>query len=140
MNTILTAPDDATRTQLLMLAEIIKLVSRAGDLARLDIANPPPATAHGIGTWTRVTGALVELEAMIAVYRQLGGPDLPANVESFARDLRRMDTKPAQVVGESVSVLGQLQNVAENFPARANKLGMATVSGQTRRAASGAPG
>jgi len=131
MGTIIAAPDDATRTQLLMLAEVIKLVSRAGDLARLDIVNPPPATANGIGTWTRVTGALVELEAMIAVYRQLGGPELPANVESFARDLRRMDTKPAQVVGESVSVLGQLQNFAENFPARANKLAMATVSGQT---------
>ncbi len=131
MGTIISPPDDATRAQLMMLAEIIKLVSRAGDFARLDIANPPPAAANGIGTWTRVTGALIELEAMIAVYRQLGGPELPSNVASFARDLRRMDTKPAHVVGESVSVLGQIQNFAENFPARTNKLGMATVSGQT---------
>jgi hypothetical protein len=117
MGTIVTAPDDATRTQLLMLAEIIKLVSRAGDLARLDIANPPPPTANGIGTWTRVTGALIELEAMVAVYRQLGGPELPSNVEKFARDLRRMDIKPAQVAGESASVLSLLQNFAENFSA-----------------------
>ncbi len=131
MPTIITPPDDATRTQLLMLAEIIKLVSRAGDLARLDIANPPPATANGIGTWTRVTGALIELEAMVAVYRQLGGPELPSNVEKFARDLRRMDTKPAQVVGESVSVLGLLQNFTENFPSQTSRLGMATVSGHT---------
>ncbi len=131
MGTIITAPDSAARTQLLMLAEIIKLVSRAGDLARLDIANPPPATANGIGTWTRVTGALIELEAMIAVYRQLGGPELPSNVERFARDLRSAGTKPAQVAGESVSVLGLLQNFAENFRAQGGTLGMATISGQT---------
>jgi hypothetical protein len=131
MGTIITAPDDATRTQLLMLAEIIKLVSRAGDLARLDIANQPPPMPNGLGTWTRVTGALIELEAMVAVYWQLGGPELPSNVEKFSRDLRRMDTKPEQVIGESVSVLGALQNFAENFPAQGNRLGMATVSGQT---------
>jgi hypothetical protein len=131
MGTIIDTPDDATTTQLLMLAEIIKLVSRAGDLARLDIANPPPATAHGIGYWTRVTGALIELEAIIAVYRQLGGPEIPSNVEKFACDLRRMDTKPEQVVGESVSVLGLLQNFAENFPARTDGVGLAAASGQT---------
>jgi hypothetical protein len=131
MGTIITAPDDATRTQLLMLAEIIKLVSRAGDFARLDIANPPPATGVGNGAWTRVTGALVELEAISAVYRRLGGPELPSNVEKFSLDYRRMGTPPEQVVGESVSVLGQLKNLAENFPARTNGLGMATVSGQT---------
>jgi hypothetical protein len=130
MGTIINAPDDIIRTQLLMLAEIIKLVSRAGDLARVDIANPPPAATSGIGTWTRVTGALIELEAIIAVYHQLGGPGLPSDVEKFSRDLRRIDTKPAQVVGESVSVLGVLQNFAENFRALGNRLGMATVSGQ----------
>jgi hypothetical protein len=132
MGTIITAPDDATRTQLLMLAEIIKLVSRAGDLARLDIANPPPAMANGIGTWTRVTGVLIELQTMVAVYRQLGGPELPSNVEQFARELRRMNTKPAQVAGESGSVLEVLQGFTENFrTAQSNRLGMATVSGQT---------
>jgi hypothetical protein len=130
MGTIISTPDDTARTQLLMLAEIIKLVSRAGDLARLDIANPPPVPANGIGTWTRVTGALTELEAMIAVYRQLGGPELPSNVEKFARDFRRMNTPPEQVVGESVSMLGMLQSLAENFH-QANPVGMATVNGQT---------
>jgi hypothetical protein len=82
MRTIIAAPDDATRTQLLMLAEIIKLVSRAGDIARLDIADPPPPTGIGNGTWTRLPGVLAELQAMIAVYRQLAGPELPASVES----------------------------------------------------------
>jgi hypothetical protein len=130
MGTIINAPDDATRTQLLMLAEVIKLVSRAGDLARRDIATPPPPTGIGNGTWTRVTGVLAELEAMIAVYRQLGGPELPSNVGQFARDFRRMGTKPEQVVGESVSILGTLQGFAENLPTRSNKLGMATVSRQ----------
>ena len=130
MGTIITAPDDITRTQLLMLAEIIKLVSRAGDLARQDIASPPPATGIGNGTYTRVTGALVELEAMVAVYRQLSGPELPSNVEKFSLDYRRMGTPPERVVGESVSVLGQLQNLAENFAVRTSGLGIATVSGQ----------
>ncbi len=131
MGTIINAPDDATKTQLLMLAEIIKLVSRAGDLARLDIANPPPSTGIGNGTWTRVTGALAELEAMIAVYRKLSGPELPSNAEQFARDFRRMGTKPEQVVGESMSVLSQLTNLAENFPGQRSGIGMATVGGHT---------
>jgi hypothetical protein len=129
MGTIINAPDDTTRTQLLMLAEIIKLVSRAGDFARLDIANPPPPTGIGNGTWTRVAGALAELEAMIPVYRKLGGPELPSNVERFALDCRHMGTPSEQVVGESMSVLGQLQSLAENLPVRTNGLGMATISG-----------
>lgn len=131
MGNITTPPDDTTRSQLLMLAEIIKLVSRAGDFARMDIVNPPPKTGIGNGTWTRVAGALAELEAMVAVYRELGGPELPSNAEQFARDFRRMGTKPEQVVGESMSVLSQLTNLAENFPARTRGLGMTTVSGQT---------
>jgi hypothetical protein len=131
MGTIINAPDDTSRTQLLMLAEIIKLVSRAGDFARLDIANPPPATGIGNGTWTRVAGALAELEAMIAVYRQLGGPELPSNVERFALDYRRMGTPSEQIVGESMSVLSQLKDLAENLRARRSDLGMATVGGET---------
>ena len=98
-----------------MLAEIIKLVSRPGDLARLYIADPPPPTGIGNGTWTRVPGVLAELQAMIAVYRQLAGLKLPSNVEEFARDFR-MDMKPEQVVGDSMSVLGLLQNFAVELP------------------------
>ena len=131
MGTIVTVPDDTIRTQLLMLSEIIKLVSRAGDFARLDIANPPPPTGIGNGTWTRVTGALAELEAMIAVYRKLGGPELPSDVERFALDCRHMGTPSEQIVGESMSLLSQFKDLAKNFPMRANGLGMATVSGQT---------
>lgn len=131
MGTITTPPDDTIRSQLLMLAEIIKLVSRAGDFARMDIANPPPRTGIGNGTWTRVAGALAELEAMIAVYRQLGGPELPAEVGEFANECRHMGTPSEQVVGKSMTVLGQLQNFAEDFPKWNGKLGMATVSGHT---------
>lgn len=129
MGTIISAPDDTIRSQLLMLAEIIKLVSRAGDYARMDIANPPPKTGIGNGTWTRVPGVLAELQAMIAVYRQLAGPDLPASVGQFARDFR-MDTQSTRIVGESMSVLAQLQDFAENFPASPNRIEMTTVSGQ----------
>lgn len=39
MSTIINAPDDTTRTQPLMPDDIIKLVSHAGDLARLDTSN-----------------------------------------------------------------------------------------------------
>lgn len=131
MGTIISPPDDATRAQLLALADIIKITSRAGDFARQDIANPPPQTGIGNGTWTRVTGALAELEAQVAVYRQLGGPELPSNVERFAIDFRRMGTPPAQIVGESISVLALLKDLAENFPGRTNGIGMATVSGRT---------
>jgi hypothetical protein len=43
-----------------------------------------------------------------------------------------MDTKPEQVVGESMNVLGQLTNLAENFATcTTHGLGMATISGQT---------
>jgi hypothetical protein len=130
MNTIITAPDDATRTQLLVLADIIKTTSRAGDYARQDIANPPPPTGIGNGTWTRVNGALAELAAQVAVYRQLGGPELPSNVEQFAVDFCRMGTPPEQVAGESMSVVAMLKHFAENFPMPEHRLGMATVSGQ----------
>jgi len=116
MGTIIAAPDDATRTQLLMLTEIIKLVSRAGDVARIDIANPPPPTGIGNGTWTRVPGVLAELQAILAVYRQLAGPELPSSVDKFARDFR-MNTQPQRVVGDSMGVLAQLLDFAENFPA-----------------------
>jgi hypothetical protein len=129
MATIVSAPDDGTRTQLLMLGEIIKTVSRAGDYARQDIANPPPATGIGNGTWTRVTGALAELEAQIAVYRQLGGPDLPSNVEKFAIDFRRIGSPPEQIVGESMSVLGLLKSLADDFSTSDRPLGIATVGG-----------
>jgi hypothetical protein len=131
MSTIITAPDDATRTQLLMLAEIVKTTSRAGDYARQDIVNPPLGTGIGNGTWTRVTGALAELGAQVAVYRQLGGPELPSNVEKFALDFCRMGTPPEQVVGESMSVIAVLKAFAENLPRReSSRLRMATVSGQ----------
>jgi hypothetical protein len=55
---------------------------------------------------------------MIAVYRQLGGPELPSNVERFAYDFNRIGSSPEQVVGESMSALGMLQNFAETFPAK----------------------
>jgi hypothetical protein len=130
MGTIISAPDDVARSQLLQLAEIIKLVSKAGDIARMDIANPPPSTGIGNGTWTRVTGVLTELEAMIAIYRQLGGPELPSSVETFAIDCRRMGTPATNVVGESMSILSELTGLAQNFTGPANAVGWTTVSGQ----------
>lgn len=115
----------------MILGEIIKLVSRAGDFARLDIASPPPSTGIGNGTWTRVNGVLAELHATVAVYRRLGGPELPASVERLALEHNHIGTQPEQVVGESMSVLAQLRNFAEDFPAPVSRLAMATVGGQT---------
>lgn len=129
MGIIITASDDVARTQLLMLSEIISIVARAGDLAGMDISSPPPPTGIGNATWTRITGALAELEAQVAVYRRLGGPELPSNVEQFARDFTRSGTPAKQVVGESTRTLGMLKHFAENFPAT-TRLGMATVSGR----------
>jgi hypothetical protein len=130
MGIIINAPDDATRTQLLLLAEIIKLVGQAGDIARLDIANQPPRTGVGRATWTRLPGVLAELEAIVAVYRQLGGPELPSSVVPFAVQ-NRGGTPSEHVVGESMSVLAQLTGFAENFVSQTDTLAMATVIGRT---------
>jgi hypothetical protein len=104
-----------TENQLLQLHKIMELVGETGDIARVEIAQPPAAIGVGVpGTWTRITGFLDRVEAAIVIYERLGGPELPAAARQFARSARQLPTKPAQIVGESASVLHTITNFAEN--------------------------
>jgi hypothetical protein len=99
--------------QLAQLGRVMELAGEAADLARADIANPPPPTGIGNGTWTRVTGALVRLEAATVIYERLGAPQLPPEIKTFSIEGRRMGTRPELVVGEAMSMLEKLKHLAE---------------------------
>jgi hypothetical protein len=95
------------------LGRILELVGEVADLARADIAEAPPPTGIGRGTWTRVTGALARLEAAIVIYERLGGAALPPEVRQFSIEYRGSGTAPELVVGEAMSVLEKLKHLAE---------------------------
>lgn len=99
--------------RLAQIGRVMELAGEAADLARADIANPPPPTGIGNGTWTRVTGALARLEAAAVIYERLGGPQLPPEIKTFSIEGRRMGTSPKLVVGEAMSVLEKLKHLAE---------------------------
>jgi hypothetical protein len=99
--------------RLAQLGRVMELAGEAADMARADIANPPPPTGIGNGTWTRVTGALARLEAAAVIYERLGGPQLPPEIKTFSIECRRMGTSPKLIVGEAMSVLEKLKHLAE---------------------------
>ena len=49
------------------------------------------------------------------IYDKLGGPELPAAVESFIRDAGHLPIKPTVVVGQAQSVLAVLTAFAEDL-------------------------
>lgn len=115
MSTVIAAPK-ATETQLLQLHKIMELVGEAGDVARIEIAQPPERIGVGTpGTWTRTTGFLDRIEAATAIYERLGGPELPAAAKQFARNARQLPTRQTQIASESASVLQTLTSFAENL-------------------------
>jgi hypothetical protein len=113
MSTITTASDAAT-PQLQQLSCLIDLVGQAGDVARVEIEQPPQRVGVGVpGTWTRTTGLLSQIDGQIAIYDRLGGPPLPEKIRDFVRDAKRLPTKQGMIVGEAETVLDQLKHLAE---------------------------
>jgi hypothetical protein len=99
---------DLTLQRIAQLGRIRDGIGEAADLARGDIANPPPSTGIGGGTWTRVTGALARLEGEIVIYERLGGPALPPEIKQFSTECRRHGTEPTIVVGQGMAALDLL--------------------------------
>ena len=104
---------DIALQRLAQLGRVMELVGETADLARADIAQAPPPTGIGVGTWTPVTGALARLEGAVVIYERLGGPALPPEVRRFSIEYRGSGTSPELVVGEAMSVLEKLKNLAE---------------------------
>jgi hypothetical protein len=91
------------------------LLGETADIAREEIANPPPKVSGAFGTWTRVTGALARVEVALAILELLGGPALP-EVKQMTRDRRMMNTPPALVVGDTMGALERTRDLAEEHP------------------------
>jgi hypothetical protein len=88
------------------------LFKETADIARYEVANPPPKIEGGIGTWTRLTGALLRVEAALVILERLEGPSLP-EIRQMTSDGRRMNTPPGRIVGEMMSALDRLLHLSE---------------------------
>jgi hypothetical protein len=117
VSTVINVPK-ATETQLLQLNTIMQLAGEASEVARFEISNPPPPLGTGRpDTWSRIPGVASRMAAAVAIYNKLGGPALPAAVDSFIREAPQLPTKPTVIVGQAQAVLATLTNFAENIEA-----------------------
>jgi hypothetical protein len=98
--------------RLTQLGKVQDIVKETADIARYEVTNRPERIEGGIGTWTRVTGGLLRLEAAIVVLERLGGPELP-EMRQTARDGRRMGNPPGPVVGAMMDALARLLHLSE---------------------------
>lgn len=97
--------------RLTQLGKVQDLVKETADIARDEIADPPPKIDGGIGTWTRLTGALLRVEAALVILERLGGPTLP-EMKRKVKEGRRMNTHPSQIVGDMMDILGRLLDLS----------------------------
>ncbi len=98
--------------RLTQLGRVHELLGETADIARIEIAHPPAKVAGGLGTWTRVTGALVRVEGALVILEQLEGPALD-DIKQKAISLRRMNTPPELVVSEMMGALDQTRHLAQ---------------------------
>ncbi len=89
------------------------LLWQASDIARHEVDNPPPRIAGQTGTWTRLTGVLLRVEAALANLQQLGGPALP-EIKQMASNGKQIGIHPGEVVSKTMSALEQTIFVANN--------------------------
>jgi hypothetical protein len=103
--------------RLAQVGTIQELLGEVADIARIEIAHPPPPMEGFPGTWTRVSGALARLEAAIAICERLGGgPALTgvlAEARNMSNDCRMQGTPPQRVVGEAMSAIEGMTFVTE---------------------------
>jgi hypothetical protein len=97
--------------RLTQLGRVQELAGEAADIARLEIAKPPPSS--GIGTWTRMPGALRRLKAALEILELLGGPALD-DIKQTTINLETLNTPPQSVVPPMMNALEQLMSVAAN--------------------------
>ena len=75
--------------RLTRLGRLQDLLGEAADVGRAEIEAPPPRIHGQPGTWTRVTGALLRVEAELSIL-QLLGCELPSDIRKTATECRRV--------------------------------------------------
>jgi len=101
--------------RLAQLAKLQDLLWEAADVGRLEISTPPERIEGQVGTWTRLTGVLVRVEAALVSLEALGGPLLP-EIRRMAIDCRQIGVHPGKVVSETMSALQITLHLAESDP------------------------
>jgi hypothetical protein len=99
--------------RLTQLGKLQDLLWEAADIGRSEIANPPPRIEGQPGTWTRLTGVLLRIEAALVSLESLGGPALP-EIRQMAANCRQPRVHPGQVVSETMSALDRTVHFSEN--------------------------
>jgi hypothetical protein len=102
--------------RLRQLGKLQDLLWEAADIARYEVDNPPPQIAGQTGTWTRLTGVLLRVEAAIINLEQIGGPAL-ADMRQMTINCRQMNIHPGRVVSETMSALQITLHLMESDPA-----------------------
>jgi hypothetical protein len=101
--------------RLRQLGKLQDLLWEAADVGRHEIEAPPQQIAGQPGSWTRLTGVLLRLEAAVVSLELIDGPDL-AKVRQMAIECRQIRTPPGKVVSETMSALQVTLHLAENDP------------------------
>lgn len=99
--------------RLTQLGKVQDLLWEAADIGRSEIGSPPERIEGQPGTWTRLTGVLLRIEAALVSLELLGGPALP-EVRQMAANCRKPRIHPGQVVSETMSALDRTVHLSEN--------------------------
>jgi hypothetical protein len=89
------------------------LLWETADIARFEISNAPERIAGQPGTWTRLTGVLVRVEAALANLELLEGPSLP-EIKQMTVNCRQMNTPPERIVSEAMNALASTLHLSES--------------------------
>ena len=99
--------------RLTQLGKLQDLLWEAADIARIEVSTPPERIPGQPGSWTRLTGVLLRIEAALVSLELLDGPSLP-EIKKVATECRQMHTHPGKVVSETMSALERTLHLAEN--------------------------
>jgi hypothetical protein len=101
--------------RLRQLGKLQDLLWEAADIGRFEIENPPQQIAGQPGSWTRLTGVLLRVEAAVTSLERLEGPEL-STIRQMTANCRQIGTPPGQVVSEAMSGLQVTLHLAESDP------------------------
>jgi hypothetical protein len=101
--------------RLAQLGRLQDLLWEAGDVARMEISAAPPRIEGQPGSWTRLTGVLLRVEAALVSLELLDGPEL-SKIRQMAGNCRNIGVHPGQVVSETMSALSETLRLSENDP------------------------
>jgi hypothetical protein len=104
--------------RLAQLGRLEELLGEVADIARFEIANPPPSIGVGRpGSWTRITGAFARVEAAATLCERLEpGPglvDALTAAKIMSHHLRTPNIPPSQIVGDAMSMLDRVVHASQ---------------------------